>query len=114
MVAAFSSSDEIFIRTPGAVSLVLLLKRGLDSIQQGLYAEGAAVLTLVREQLAPDQVQLADVLDTFLQGHAEYRRLQEALHEASTRFAEARSQQDVRVAALSTALSLFIHGEAVQ
>jgi DNA-binding SARP family transcriptional activator len=91
-------------------SLLFLLKRGLDYIQRGHDAEGVAILALAREQLSPDQVHLADVLDAFLEGYAGYRRIQQAFQEASTHFARAHAEQQARVEAFEKVLLTLIRG----
>lgn len=92
------------------VSLRSLLERGLNYLQRGCYAEGAAVLALVREHMSLELIHLSDTFDTFLNGYAAYQRLQQAFQEASTRFAEAYAEQQTLVATFTTALPGLIRG----
>lgn len=89
-------------------STVFLLERGLEYVQRGCYTEGAALLTLAREQLSPGQIDLASVLDAFLQGYTSYQRFQQTLQEASRRFADTCVEQKARADALGTALPRLI------
>ena len=87
---------------------VHLIERGLNYIQQGWHAEGAAIFELAREQLAPGQGSLAASLDAFIQGYVDYRCAQQALQEASIRFARAYAEQQARVVTLRSLLSTFL------
>jgi DNA-binding SARP family transcriptional activator len=93
-------------------SLSSLLERGLRCAQQGHYAEAAACLALAREQLAPYQVHLATTLDVFIQNHADYWQAQQALHEASRRFAEADAKQQADIVAVERLLSTLTEEQA--
>jgi DNA-binding SARP family transcriptional activator len=92
----------------GASSLVFFLKRGLEYVQRGYYTEGVAFLALTREQLSPDQIDLADVLDTFIHRHASYQRAQQALQEVTTHFAEVCAELQAQAASFATALPALI------
>lgn len=92
----------------GTPSLEFLLKRGLDSIQRGDYAAGAALLSLARTQLRPRQQEFVAVLDAFLQGYSAYQRIQQALHEISIQYTEAHRAQQARVADFEKLLSQLI------
>jgi DNA-binding SARP family transcriptional activator len=81
-------------------SVFSLLESGLNFIRQRCSTEGLILLALARERLAPDQVQLAAVLDTFIQGCGKYCQAQEALHQASKRFAEIDAEQQAQIAIL--------------
>ncbi len=81
-------------------SVVSLLESGLNCIRQGRSTEGVIFLALARERLTPDEVQLATVLDTFIQGCGKYWQAQEALHQASKRFAEIDAEQQAQIAIL--------------
>lgn len=81
-------------------SVVSLLESGLNCIRQGRSTEGVIFLALARERLTPDEVQLATVLDTFIQGCGKYWQAQEALHQTSKRFAEIDTELQVQVAIL--------------
>ena len=81
-----------------------LLERGLSCFEQGHYAEGAAFFRLAREQLFPDQVQLATALDGLNKAIASYLHAQHALHEASKSFAESDTEQQAQIEALKKLL----------
>lgn len=89
-------------------SLTFILERGLRYIQQEHYAEGITLLAHVWEQLSPDQVYLSAALDAFIQGHTLYWQAQQALHQASQRFAEAVTSQQTRLAELHNLLTTLI------
>ena len=95
-------------RTVSTSSLVSLLERGLHCIRQGRYTEGVALFTLARERLTPDQMQLAAVLDAFIQGYSKYWQAQQVLHQASKSFAEADEEQQARIAILEKLSSTLI------
>ncbi|HLZ81300.1 MAG TPA: hypothetical protein VKP04_06685, partial [Ktedonobacteraceae bacterium] len=79
---------------------VHLLERGLRSVREGRFAEGAVYFTLAREQLSDDHVSLAAVLDAFAQGHIIYWNAQQNLLEASKRFVLADTEQQSRIVTL--------------
>ncbi len=81
-------------------SIVSLLESGLNCIRQGRSTEGVILLALARERLTPDQVQLAAVLDTLMQDCEKYWQAQQALHQASKRFAEIDAEQHAQIAIL--------------
>jgi DNA-binding SARP family transcriptional activator len=87
---------------------VLLLERGLRSVQEGRFAEGVVYFTLAREQLNGDHVSLAAVLDAFAQGHITYWNAQQNLLEASKRFVLADTEQQSRIATLETLLPTLL------
>ncbi len=70
-------------------SLIFMLERGLDCTRQGSYIEGAAFLSLAHDQLPPDQLDLALMIETFLQSQANFSQAQQSLFLASKRFTEA-------------------------
>lgn len=88
----------------GTATIAYFLRQGLEHIQQGRDAEGIALLTLCREQLAEEQTHLASVIDTFIERSAEYRSAWQALQKASLRFAEERRVYQSHIALLSTML----------
>lgn len=57
---------------PEASSAIPLLQNGLNCIQQGRYSEGIAFFALAREQLSPNMMHLAVVLDAFFQDYVDY------------------------------------------
>ncbi len=81
-----------------------LLRSGLNCIRQGRYADGVAFFALARERLAPDQMQLAAVLDTFISGYRSYWQAQQVLQQASKHFAEVDAEQQVQIAVLEKLL----------
>jgi DNA-binding SARP family transcriptional activator len=89
-------------------SLASLLERGLECMREGRYAEGAVYVALVREQLAADQIQLAALLDDFMQGHISYGQAQQTLQDASRRFVEEDAAQKTRVATLENLLPTLL------
>lgn len=92
-------------------SLIFTLECGLRYIQQEHYAEGITLFAHACEQLSPDQVYLSAALNAFIQGHTLYRQAQQALHQASQRFAEAVTSQQTRLAALHNLLNTLIEDE---
>ena len=91
-----------------AVPIELLLERGLEYVQQKHYAEGTALLALVRKHLTKDQGELTLVLDRYIQEYAEYQRAQQALYEISARFAQVRAELQARTAEFSTLLPALL------
>lgn len=87
------------------VSIVALLKRGLDYLRQGKDAVGASLCEFARDRLAPDRAEVAAIIDTFLASHALYCRTRQALHEASRRFVNAETEQRQLSMNLEEALS---------
>ncbi len=104
MGSSYSPEPEAFIIEPDASSSVSLVAHGLNCIEQGHYAEGAAFFGLVRERLFPGQVQLTAALDALNKATASYLYAQQALQEASKRFAESDSEQQAQIAALKKLL----------
>lgn len=90
------------------LSHVLLLERGLHSVREGRYAEGAVYFTLAREKLDGERLSLADLLDSFAQGHIAYWNAQQELFEASKRFVQADAEQQSRIASLETLLPILL------
>jgi DNA-binding SARP family transcriptional activator len=85
-------------------TIAYFLRQGLEHIQQGRDAEGIALLTLCREQLAEEQTHLTSIIDTFIERSTEYRDAWQALQKASLRFAEERRVYQSHIALLSTML----------
>ena len=65
MDSLFASEQFLSETLSGTTSLEFLLKHGLNTLQRGDYVAGAALLSLARTLLRPQQ-ELAAVLDTFL------------------------------------------------
>lgn len=89
-------------------STASLLERALNCIRQGLSAEGTAFLTLAREQLLPNQLQLIAVIESLSHASATHAHAQQALHEASKRFAESDNRQQVQIEALKKLLPTLV------
>ena len=106
MAESRSLDHRNFANVSGASSLILLLERGLDYVQQAHYAEGTASLAQAREQLARNRehISLIDTIDVLLGDCADYQRLQQALQEVSLRFAEAHARLQESVTGCEEAL----------
>ncbi len=87
-----------------AYAPVSLVEYGLQCIEQGHYAEGAAFLALARERLFPDHSPLTAALDALNIAIASHMQAQQALHEASKRFTASGSEQQTRIDALKKLL----------
>ena len=85
--------QDMFTFEPEAASVISLIERALDYLSQGRDAVGASLCSLAHDQLAPDQADIAEVIETFLASHAYYCQAQLALHEASRRFVQAEAEQ---------------------
>src|SRR5207302_5247072 len=93
-------------------SLVALLEQGLQCIRHGHYTEGAAFFALAREQLSSDCACIASMLDGLIQSSTNYRYAQQALHEASKRFAETDSAQQAHMEDLEKLLPTLMEQTA--
>ncbi len=78
-------------------SVISLLERGLNCFRQERYTEGMALIAQARERLTADQMQLAAMLDTFMQDCEKYWQAQQALYQASKRFAEVDAEQRAQI-----------------
>jgi len=79
-------------------SVVSLLECGLNCIRQERYTEGVIFFARARQQLIPDQMQLVAMLDTLIQDCEKYWQAQQALKQASKRFAEIDAEQQAQIA----------------
>jgi DNA-binding SARP family transcriptional activator len=104
MTSSFSGEHNMPASIAGTSSLAFFLERGFDYVQRGYYVEGAAFLVLAREQLSPNQLELADILDTFIHKHTGYQRAQRALQEVTAHFAEAYAELQAQAVNFATAL----------
>ncbi len=95
--------DALLEESDGSLS-IFLLERGLNCIEQGHYAEGAAFFVLARERLFPNQMQLTAALDALNNAIASHLHAQQTLHEASKCFAESDTEQQAQIAALKKLL----------
>jgi DNA-binding SARP family transcriptional activator len=85
--------QDMFACEPEAASLLALIERALDYLSQQRDVVGTSLCSLARDQLAPDQADLAEIIETFLASHAYYCQAQLALYEASRRFVQAEAEQ---------------------
>ncbi|MEO8955213.1 MAG: hypothetical protein ABI465_11650, partial [Ktedonobacteraceae bacterium] len=111
MDSLFSTEYFVPSTTSTALSPGTLLKLGLDYVQQGDYAEGAALLALVRAHLSSQSSQqddLASAIDAFLHGFTQYKRLQKSLHALHMAYTETRKELQTHVADLAKVLPQFI------
>src|SRR5947207_885956 len=104
MSTSLSSEQQTPVTQFEASSPAALLKRGLDCVREGRYAEGVVFFVLAREHLAANQIEFAAALDAFTQGHVSYWQAQQALQEASKRFVEVETEQQARVTDLEKLL----------
>ena len=72
MNSSFSSQGGAITFAPEELSLTHLLVYGLQCFRQGCYAEGITYFALVREQLPPDQIQLASALEMLKRRYISY------------------------------------------
>jgi len=105
MQLTHSPNQDGFIVNSDGISSSSLLECGLKYFEQGLYAEGVALLRLARERLSPDQLLLAAALDVLDKAIASHLQAQQTLHEASKRFAESDTEQQEQIASLKKLLS---------
>src|SRR5260221_11384292 len=85
-------------------SVISLLERGLNCIQQESYTEGIIFFAQARQQLLPNQMQLAAMLDTLMQDCEKYWQAQQALNQASKRFAEIDADLQAQISILQRAI----------
>lgn len=81
-------------------SVISLLERGLNYIRQARSTEGITFLAQAREQLRPEQMQLAAMLDTLMQQCEKYWQAQQALYQVNKRFAEIDAGLQAQIAIL--------------
>src|SRR6266699_1803609 len=112
MDSLISSERGALASLSDAPSLVFLLERALENLQCGHYTEGIVFLALAREQLVPNQNDLATALDTFLQRYAGYQLVQQTLLEACIHFAKADVEQKACVNDMLGMLPTLIRGSA--
>jgi len=100
-----SCEQDAIKNRPEASSAIPLLQNGLNCIQQGRYSEGIAFFALAREQLSPNMMHLAVVLDAFFQDYVDYWQSQQALQQASECFVKAHAKQQTYATSLEKLLS---------
>ncbi len=81
-------------------SVISLLERGLNCIRQESYTEAVILFAQARQQLMPDQMQLAAMLATLMQDCEKYWQAQQALNQASKHFAEIAAELQAQIAIL--------------
>ncbi len=108
MNSSCSSQGEVLTFASGEPSFPHLLAYGLQCFRQGRYAEGITYLALVREQLPPDQSQLAATLDSVKRSHMSYAHALEELLQACKRFTQADAEQQAQLVVLENLLSTLI------
>lgn len=93
-----------------SASLILLIERGLSCLEQGYFAEGAVLFRLARSQLFSDQIPMCATLDAVSEAIKNYLQAQQALQEASKRFAVSDTEQQIQVEALKILLPTLVEG----
>jgi|SRR5450755_1149877 DNA-binding SARP family transcriptional activator len=81
-------------------SVISLLERALNCMRRENYTEGVILFAQARQQLLPDQMQLAALLATLIQFCENYWQAQQALNQASKRFAEIDAELQQQIAIL--------------
>jgi DNA-binding SARP family transcriptional activator len=87
---------------------ILLLKQGLDHMQQGRDETAIALFELSCKYFRETHTQLVIALAAFIQDYTDYRHTQRTLQEASFHFAEAHARQKERTSMLSSMLPLLL------
>ncbi len=90
------------------ISVTFLLRRGIEYILQGYYAEGIALITLGSEHMASDHKHLNSILDTLTKEYAKFRRARQTLEEASACFIKAQAELQMDIVTLSTFLQTLL------
>lgn len=108
MSLSLSSEQEAFTKGFDAYSPASLAEYGIQCIEQGHYTEGTAFLGLARQRLFPHQLQLTCVLDGLNTAIRSRLQAQQALQDASRRFTESDSEQQVWIDALKKLLPALV------
>lgn len=108
MASSFSDQPLPGADISGTSPVVFFLRRALESVRRGNYAEGATFLSLAREQLSPDEPALANAMDPFIQQYANYQRTLQALQEITARFSEAYAGLQAQAARFAAALPALL------
>ena len=85
-------------------SVTSLLELGLNCLLQENYTEGVIYFAQARQQLIPHQMQLAPLLDTLILACEKRWQAQQALNQASKRFAEIDAELQAHLAILEKVL----------
>jgi DNA-binding SARP family transcriptional activator len=101
-------SDGILSSGTPPTSVISLLERGLNCIRQENYTEGVIFFAQARQQLLPDQMQLASMLDTLIQNCEKYWQAQQVLNQASKRFAEIDAELQAQIAIIKKVIPTFM------
>lgn len=88
-------------------SVISLLEQGLNCIRQENYTEGVILFAQAHQQLLPDQVQLATLLDTLIRNCEKHWQAQQALNQASKRFAEIDAELQAEITTLEKVIPTF-------
>lgn len=89
-------------------SVISLLERGLNCIQQENYTEAVILFAQARQQLLPDQKQLAALLATLIEFCEKHWQAQQTLIQASKRFAEIDAELQAQIAILQKITATLI------
>lgn len=89
-------------------STLALLESGLNCVRQGRFSEAVAHFALAREQLSPNLIHLATVLDACIQDYVDYWQAQQALHQASEHLVGVHTKQQARVTTLEKLLNTLM------
>jgi len=100
--------NEAHVGTSGELSFTQVLVKGLQYLQLGYYIEGISCFSLVREQLPPDQFQLAATLDMVTKSCRSYFHSRDDLLQASRRLTRAEAEKEEQLAVLENLLSKLI------
>jgi hypothetical protein len=88
MKTPLASQTQASIDIPEVVSVPSLMERARAYFEQERYAEGMTLLTLVAEDLPPDQLHLTPLLEVLQQEYIKYSHLQQTLQEVSAQLIE--------------------------
>ena len=105
MDQSLSSNQGTLTAASETPSFPSLIERGIYCTRQGYYADAVTFFALAREQLTPDQIHFAAVLDALIQSHVRYMQAHDALLQAERNFAKADVERQTPLATLSELLS---------
>jgi DNA-binding SARP family transcriptional activator len=91
--------------------IMTLLQQGFHALRHRGFDEAVTYFIKAREHLSPDHVELASLLDIFLQRNVDYRHVLEELQEISQRLARVTVEQQVSIATLEAMMPLLIQEE---
>jgi DNA-binding SARP family transcriptional activator len=99
------------LHAASAPSVISFLERGLNCLRQENYTEAVIFFAQACQQLLPDQMQLAAMLDTLMQHCEKHWQAQQALNQASKRFAEIDAELQAQIAILEKHLPTLMQEE---